>query len=434
MLIFSFLTIIFLFLRKRSIFSFSIFIFIILSYYFSILNISSLSSLFLTFDYNISDELSLIIIILLFFIIHVSFLYSNIFKDYKLVRVVLFFLWFFCFNVFSTCHLFNLYFFYEASLIPILYIIVKWGSYPERSTRVIIMLSYTLFFRIPFFIIIFNIYFNNITWFLPFLNSKISVLSSIFIFLCFAVKLPIYGIHYWLPMAHVEAPTFGSVILARILLKLGGVGLIRLLNLIDLSLLNYYILSYFIFFTIFRTIICCFQSDLKRLIAYSSVSHIMVIPFLVLRSNILSLQTITIIMLFHGLRSTLLFIRVGLLYSIYNTRILIMMRGLLLLTPFFRFLLILIFFFTLSAPPFPSYVAEVYFLLSTFFLSPYILAIYIPFIFLGLLYNLNWLRSLLFRSSSNISYCELVLKFNLILPLLLTLIMSVFFIPLFLFF
>jgi len=190
-------------------------------------------------------------------------------------------------------------------------------------------------------------------------------------------------------MAHVEAPTFGSVILARILLKLGGVGLIRLLNLIDLSLLNYYTLSYFIFFTIFRTIICCFQSDLKRLIAYSSVSHIIVIPFLVLRSNILSLQTITIIMLFHGLRSTLLFIRVGLLYSIYNTRILIIMRGLLLLTPFFRLLLILIFFFTLSAPPFPSYVAEVYFLLSTFFLSPYILAIYIPFIFLGLLYNLN---------------------------------------------
>jgi len=219
------------------------------------------------------------------------------------------------------------------------------------------------------------------TWFLPFLNLKLRILSTFFIFICFAVKLPIYGIHYWLPIAHVEAPTFGSVILARILLKLGGVGLVRLLSLIDLASINFYFLSYFIIFTFFSTLICCFQSDIKRLIAYSSVSHIILIPFIIFRSNILSIQTITMVILFHGLSSTLLFIRVGLLYSIYNTRILVLIRGLILLSPFFSFLLILTFFFTLSAPPFPSYVAEVYFLLSTYFLSPYMLILYIPLFF-----------------------------------------------------
>jgi len=218
---------------------------------------------------------------------------------------------------------------------------------------------------------------------------KVSYLTSIFIFLCFAVKLPIYGLHYWLPIAHVEAPTFGSVILARILLKLGGVGLYRLIPLIDIEFMQSYTLRYFILFTIFSTVVCCFQSDFKRLIAYSSVAHMIVIPFLIIRNNFLSIQSLIIVILFHGLSSTLIFIRVGILYTMYSSRQLILMRGLILVSPLIRLFIVLTFFYTLSAPPFPSFIAEIYFIMSSYVLSDYLVYMFIPFVLLGLVYNIN---------------------------------------------
>lgn len=225
---------------------------------------------------------------------------------------------------------------------------------------------------------------------MPFISTfKVSYLTSIFIFLCFAVKLPIYGLHYWLPIAHVEAPTFGSVILARILLKLGGVGLYRLIPLIDIEFMQSYTLRYFILFTIFSTVVCCFQSDFKRLIAYSSVAHMIVIPFLIIRNNFLSIQSLIIVILFHGLSSTLIFIRVGILYTMYSSRQLILMRGLILVSPLIRLFIVLTFFYTLSAPPFPSFIAEIYFIMSSYVLSDYLVYMFIPFVLLGLVYNIN---------------------------------------------
>lgn len=215
------------------------------------------------------------------------------------------------------------------------------------------------------------------------------LLSSVIIFFTFAVKLPIYGLHFWLPMAHVEAPTFGSIILAGVLLKLGGVGLLRCLSLLDISSLSSFFLGYFIVFLIFVTLVCLFQSDFKRLVAYSSVSHIIAIPILLLANNIMSSKRVILIILFHGLRSPILFMLVGVLYSMFSRRQLIIIRGLILLSPLLSFILILAFFFTLSAPPFPSFVAEVYFLVSSYYLSTYIVYIFIIFTFFSLVYNLN---------------------------------------------
>ena len=387
-------------------------------YYLSSLNLFFNRSLSVNIDFFLHDEVSLFIRFLLFFIIFISYLSSRrVFKSYKVLGIVLLVLFFFCFEVFNTLHLFSLYFFYEASLIPILYIIIKWGSYPERSVSAMMIISYTLLFGVPIFIIILILYFTNNSWLLSFYRSyQTSLLVRIFIFLCFAVKLPIYGLHYWLPIAHVEAPTFGSVILASILLKLGGVGLIRLLPIIHLSEIKTVIVSYFIIFTVFRTIICCFQSDFKRLIAYSSVSHIIVIPFLVLSRNILSVQSLILVMLLHGISSSLIFIRVGLLYNIFGSRQLVLLRGMALISPLLSLMLVLTFFYTLSAPPFPSYVAEVYFMLSTYLLSPYIIVIYILFVFLGLVYNLNWLRAILFSSSTNSYYRSINVSYVAIVP------------------
>jgi len=294
------------------------------------------------------------------------------------------------------------------------------------------IISYTLVFGVPLFILVISIYMRNLTWFLPFMTySKVTSLSTLFIFLCFAVKLPIYGIHYWLPIAHVEAPTFGSVILARILLKLGGVGLYRIVPLIDLEGIKYLLLRYFLIFTVYRTVVCCFQSDFKRLIAYSSVSHMMVIPFLIFSNNILSIQSLVIVILLHGLSSTLIFIRVGILYVIFSTRQLVLIRGLVLVSPLMSIVLVLTFFYTLSAPPFPSFIAEIYFIISSYILRRYMVYVIIPFVLIGLVYNLNWLRSLLFRTSTDSCFSSIHLTYNNVYLFILIILYTIFLVFLF---
>lgn len=359
------------------------------------------------------DSVSLFIVFLLFLIMFIAFLGSLEFGSYKLMTFVFLCLSFVCYQVFTTGHLFYLYFFYEASLIPILYIIIKWGSYPERSLSAIIILVYTLVFGAPVLVLI--IYINQVhgCWGISYISlSNPSFLFSLFVFLCFSVKLPVYGLHFWLPMAHVEAPTFGSVILARVLLKLGGVGLMRLSDLIRTFALKTATLGYFMVFIIFSSLVCCYQSDIKRLIAYSSVAHMIVIPFLVISNNILANQALILVMFLHGLSSTLLFITVGTLYTMFSSRQLVLMRGLILSSPLFSMFVIFTFLFTLSAPPFPSYIAEVFFILSSYILSPDMLYVVLLFAFLGLVYNLNWLSRVLFSTSLDIVFSNSFLKFN----------------------
>ena len=166
-------------------------------FFLSSFNSFFISSLSYSQNFLLFDSISLFMVFLLFFIIFISFLGAMEFKITKSVTLVFFFLSFFCYQVFTTRHLFYLYFFYEASLVPILYIIIKWGSYPERSLRAIIILAYTLLFGAPVLILI--IYLNSIrgTWFLSFFyRFNFSLLFSLLLFLCFSVKLPIYGLHF----------------------------------------------------------------------------------------------------------------------------------------------------------------------------------------------------------------------------------------------
>lgn len=386
---------------------------LLLFYFLTSSNFYFLSTLRTSQAFTAMDSVSLFMVFLLFLIMFISFLGSLEFGSLKLITFVFIGLSFFCYQVFSTSHLFTLYFFYEASLVPILYIIIKWGSYPERSLRAIMMLAYTLLFGAPVLMLIIFLNQRAGTWSIDLLGmSKPSLLFRLFIFLCFSVKLPIYGLHFWLPMAHVEAPTFGSVILARVLLKLGGVGLLRLSRLIDTFSLKTSSLAYFIVFIIFRRLVCCYQSDIKRLIAYSSVAHMIVIPFLIFSDNVLATQALVLVIFLHGLSSTLLFITVGTLYTIFSSRQLVLMRGLILVSPLFRILIIFIFLFTLSAPPFPSYIAEVFFIYSSYILRGDMLYVVLLFVFLGLVYNLNWLSRVLFSTSLDIVFVNATLKFN----------------------
>jgi len=332
-----------------------------------------------------------------------------------------------CILVFFVCSGLFLYVSYELSLLPIIYIIIKWGSYPERSLRALILLVYTRIFSLPLIVRLFIIYsFTSSFYFSLVFTSSHSLLLSLIIFLAFCVKLPIYGLHHWLPMAHVEAPTFGSIILAGVLLKLGGIGLIRFSSFLDFTLLKFILVSYFLVFLVFSSLICCFQSDFKRLIAYSSVAHIIAVPISLLSFTHLRIKTATYLILFHGLSSPILFSLVGLIYLFRRSRQLTLIRGLVLVAPFLSFVLVISFLFTLSAPPYVSFFSEVLFFILSYGLTSYSLPFLLLFALLCLVYNLNWLSRFLFNSNSSFSF-SFTLFYSFVIPIFMCHLMSFFF-------
>ena len=268
------------------------------------------------------------------------------------------------------------------------------------------MFSYTSFLSIPVLVFLFYLFDNSSTWSIPVLTCSLSTNTSMFfsllLFLSFSVKLPLFGLHYWLPMAHVEAPTFGRVILASMLLKLGGVGLLRFSQIVDFTQLSGFFLSYLILFSVIATLVCCFQSDFKRLIAYSSVAHMMLIPMLVVSSNSLSYPSCIIVIVFHGLSSRGLFLIVGYLYYMYSTRQLTSLRGLLNISPLFSLLVVGFFLFTISAPPFPSFIGELFSFMSLFPLSCFVIFMCCFYTFLVIVYNVIWLVAVLIGNSSHL--------------------------------
>lgn len=252
--------------------------------------------------------------------------------------------------------------------------------------------------------------------------------------LAFCVKLPVYGIHLWLPIAHVEAPTRGSIILAGVLLKLGGVGLLRFSLLVDFSRVNFF-LSYLLISLVYVTVVCSFQSDFKRMVAYSSVSHIMIIPILVLSNNILSFKCAILVMLFHGLSSPIMFIIVRILYNAFKTRQILLMKRLILINPLISFCIALSFFFTVSAPPFPSFSAEALSFISCYTLTSLTIVFFGLYAFLSMIYNLVWLVTIIVNSSGSGKPVSInrsnILHFFRFMPLALGLLLGVAFILLF---
>lgn len=174
------------------------------------------------------------------------------------------------------------------------------------------MLLFTTVFSFPSILLV--VYFSEVVT-SPLLALGDRVLLRIpltlLLLLCFAVKLPLYGLHYWLPMAHVEAPTSGRMILAGILLKLGGVSLLRISCLVSFTSSECLLLSYLCFSLIISSVVTSLQADFKRLVAYSSVVHITVLLIPLISNTSFSSRALLMIMVYHGLVSPIIFILVG---------------------------------------------------------------------------------------------------------------------------
>jgi NADH-quinone oxidoreductase subunit M len=324
------------------------------------------------------DNISYTLIVLTVLLTFISLGLSLNLHDFRLIASCFFIMQGFLFMAWIVQDLFVFYFCFESVLIPMYVIILYYGK--GRAKRAAWMLFlYTVIGSLPMLIGILWLYnFEGTVDMIILQNTNLAASSFndtqlqwiwLAFFLAFATKVPICPLHLWLPEAHVEAPTGGSVFLAGILLKLGSFGMLKILIPIfpDLS----------IKFAPFVVILCLCsigytafsairQIDLKQVIAYASISHMNLIILGLFCNNVYGIQASLFQMISHGLVSGLLFMLIGLIYDRYNTRIINNLGGLYLVLPNLSFFFKVALLANMAFPLTSSFIGEFLLILGIF--------------------------------------------------------------------
>ena len=402
------------------------------SCYFQGIVLYNLGSLFLNFAFIFGfDGISIYFFLLtaLLFFLCVLFIWNEFyFKEYLICLLLIELL---LLLVFSVLDLLLFYVFFEAILIPMFLLIGIWGSRERKLRAVYLLFFYTLFGSVLMLLGILYIYSITGTLNLEYLlTCEFSFNEQYWLwlafFLSFASKVPMFPFHIWLPEAHVEAPTVGSVLLAGILLKLGVFGFLRFsLTLFPLASFYFsplvYVLS--ICGVIYASFSAIRQTDFKRIIAYSSVSHMNLVTLGIFSFNIVGLEGSIIQSISHGFVSSAMFFMIGILYDRYHSRLLHYYGGLVHMMPVYSVLFLIFTMANIALPGTSSFVGEFLLLLGIFKMN----IVAAVFGALGVIlcgaYSL-WLYNRLIFGNLNISYTnkfkDLDLReFFILVPLLL---------------
>ena len=369
------------------------------------------------------DGLSLFFVLLSVILLPVCILcsWTTVISRVKEFHLILHVITLLLINVFCVQDILLFYIFFESILIPMFLMIGIWGSRDRKIHAGYQFFLYTLAGSVLMLLSI--VYLYTITgsthWDVLYLHDygifEGRVIWLAF-FLSFAVKVPMVPFHIWLPEAHVEAPTAGSVLLAGILLKMGTYGLIKFsLPLFPEATVYYQPLVFMMSLVgiIYAACTTIRQVDLKKIIAYSSVGHMNYVTIGILSNNIQGLEGSVYMMIGHGLVSSALFLSVGLLYERYHTRILLYYGGLIFGMPLFG---VLFLFFTLSNVSLPgtsNFIGEFLIMVGAYnvnFIATFIAGIGI---IVGAVYAIWLYNRVLFgnvRDRYMLFYCDLTRK------------------------
>jgi len=307
-------------------------------------------------------------------------------------------------GVFSALDAVLFYVFWEAMLIPMFLIIGIWGG-PNRIYATIKFFLYTLLGSLLMLVALLYLYnvsngsFNILDYHALPLTLKAQILIFLAFFSAFAVKVPMFPVHTWLPDAHVEAPTGGSVILAAIMLKMGGYGFLRFSMPItpDASLeLAWLMITLSLIAVVYIALVALVQKDMKKLIAYSSISHMGFVTLGFFIFNTQGIEGAIIQMISHGFISGALFLCVGVLYDRAHSRMIDTYGGIATPMPVFAAFMVLFAMANTGLPGTSGFVGEFLVILGAFQANPWFAIISALILIFGAAYTLWMIKRVVY--------------------------------------